>query len=382
LSATQIQQYANDIIAFFTQAQANLDVLGTTISPLGTVLDWIDPNTQSPTHQLAAVPPLPDVPELTDPAVTSLETGLLDPWLVANPNLVPIPRIDVLSQLSQAWNCMSLQDVLSKYGDANDHSTPPTESGGGETNPDDKFAHHYASTRQYGAVYGSAAYLKVTNPNVWQDDEFSLAQVALASKSTGRLQTIEVGWQKSRFEYHDDLPHIFIYYTTNTYLTVGDYLGGYNRKVYGWEQVSHKKYPGDPIVLGSELAVNIHMYDGNWWVAINGEWIGYYPGSLFDAQGLGNVGDQVSWYGEITDYRFDNATTYTQMGNGQFAGPNSAFIRNIGFESINQYLFYTPSETYVDKSNCYSLELHPNSGTNWGSYFYYGGPGKGPASCP
>lgn len=384
LSATQIQQYADDIIAFFTQEQASLNVLGTTISPLGTVLDWIDPNTQSPTHQLATMPPLPDLPdlpELTDPVVTSLETGLLDPWLAAHPNLVPIPRIDILSQLTQAWNCMSLQDVLSKYGDANDHSAPPTESGGGEINPDDKWAHHYASTRQYGAVYGSAAVLQVANPSVWRDDEFSLAQVALASQSTGPLQTIEVGWQKSRLKYHDDLPHIFIYYTTNTYHTEGDYLGGYNREVYGWEPVSHKTHPGDAVVLGSQMSVWVHMYAGNWWININGDWMGYYPGSLFDPKGLGNVGDQVSWYGEITDYRLDNATTYTQMGNGQFAGPNSAYISNILFEAINQTFFYTPNAFKQDKPNCYSILTYPNSGTNLGSYLLYGGPGKGSPSC-
>ena len=381
MSSAQIKQYADDIIAFFTQAEANLEVLGTTVSPLGTVLDWIDPNTHSPTLQLAAAPPLPDVPEMTDPAVTSLETGLLDPWLAAHPNLVPIPRIDVVSQLTQAWNCMSLQDVLSKYGDANDHSAPPTEQNGGEITQDTKWAHHYASTRQYGAVYGTSAILQVTNPRVWRDDEFSLAQVALASQSTGPLQTMEVGWQKSRIKYHDDLPHLFIYYTTNTYTQEGHFLGGYNNEVYGWEQVSHSKFPGDPIVLGSELAVRIYMYGGNWWVSINGEWMGYFPGSLFDPKGLGNVGDQVSWYGEILDYKYDNTATYTEMGNGQFAGPKSAAIRNIVFESINQYLFYTPTIINADKPNCYSILTYPNSGTNWGSYFQYGGPGKVSPTC-
>jgi len=375
LSAEQIEQYATAVETFFTSARSKLSVLGSTLSPLGAVLDWIDPNSQSPTHKDAAVPALPDVPELLDPALTTLETGLFDPWLAANPNLVPVPRIDILSRLAQAWNCMGLDDVLSKYGDAHDQSVPP-ESGGTEPTPDQLFAHHYANTRQFGAVYGSSAVLKVEKPLVWQDSEFSLAQVAVANRSAGPIQTVEVGWQVSRNEYGDDLPHIFVYYTTNAYEKPGDYLGGYNQEVYGWEQVSHRKHPRDALVLGSELAVTVHMYQGNWWVGINGEWMGFFPGSLFLPNGLGSVGSEVSWYGEIVDYRADKTPTYTAMGNGFFAGPNTAYIRNIVFESLNQYSIYAPTVANADKPNCYSIESHSNSGSSWGSYFYYGGPGK------
>jgi len=54
---------------------------------------------------------------------------------------------------------MSLNDVLSKYGDASDRTAPPTEAGGAESLPDLNWAHHYASTLQTGALYGSSATL-------------------------------------------------------------------------------------------------------------------------------------------------------------------------------------------------------------------------------
>jgi hypothetical protein len=380
LSTVQSQQFAAEITAFFTQNRAKLNVLGTTVSPIGMLLDWIDPKSQSGVNN-AAVPPVPNLPQLTDPAVTALGSGLLDAWVAANPNLVPIPRVDGMAQLVQAWNCMSLSDVLSKYGDANDTTAPPTEAGGAESLPDSNWAHHYATTIESGAIYGSSAVLSVTAPYVWRDDEFSLAQVALSSRNTGTLQTIEVGWQKSRTMYGDDLPHLFVYYTTNGYIKPGNNLGGYNRKVDGWQQVSHKTYPGDAFVSGSELSIWVHMYAGNWWIAVNGDRIGYYPGSLFAPTGLGVAGDAVSWYGEILDYRYDNAATYTQMGNGLFAGTSAAYIRNIQVESINQQLFYSPSMAWADKPNCYSIESHPISGTTWGSYFYFGGPGKLSLTC-
>jgi hypothetical protein len=380
LSAAQIQQFAADIAAFFAQNRAKLNVFGTTVSPIGMLLDWIDPSSQSGARN-AAAPPLPNLPQLTDPAVTALGSGLLDAWVAANPNLVPIPRIDGIAQLVQAWNCMSLNDVLSKYGDANDRTAPPTEAGGSESLPDSNWAHHYASTLQSGAFYGSAATLAIRAPYVWRDDEFSLAQVALSSQSTGTLQTIEVGWQKSRTLYGDDLPHLFVYYTTNGYTNPGNNLGGYNRKVDGWQQVSHKTFPGDAFISGSELGIWVRMYGSNWWVNINGEWMGYYPGSLFAPAGLGAAAGAVSWYGEILDYRYDNTATYTQMGNGQFAGTSAAYMRNIQVESINQQLLYSPNSAWADKPNCYSIESHATSGTTWGSYFYFGGPGKLSLTC-
>ncbi len=380
LSAAQIQQFAADITAFFAQNRARLNVLGTTISPIGMLLDWIDPSSQSGTSN-AATPPLPDLPQLTDPAITALGSGLLDAWVAANPNLVPIPRLDAIAQLVQAWNCMSLNDVLSKYGDANDHTAPPTEAGGAESAPDSNWAHHYASTLESGALYGGSATLAVAAPYVWRDDEFSLAQVALSSQSTGILQTVEVGWQKSRTLYGDDLPHLFVYYTTNGYTNPGNNLGGYNRQVNGWQQVSHKTFPGDAFISGSELYVWVHMYGGNWWVNVNGEWMGYYPGGLFAPAGLGTAASSVSWYGEILDYRNDNTATYTQMGNGLFAGTSAAYMRNIQVESINQQLLYSPNSAWADKPNCYSIESHATSGTTWGSYFYFGGPGKVSLTC-
>ena len=380
LSAAQIQQFAADIAAFFAQNRAKLDVLGTTISPIGMLLDWIDPATQSDAHNVAAIPPPVNLPQLTDPAMTALGSGLLDAWIAANPNLVPVPRMDGIASLAQVWSCLSLNDVLSKYGDASDRTAPPTEAGGAESAPDLNFAHHYASTLQTGALYGSSATLAVAAPYVWRDDEFSLAQVALSSRHTGTLQTIEVGWQKSRTLYGDDLPHLFVFYTTNGYTSPGNNLGGYNRKVDGWQQVSHKTFPGDAFVSGSELAIWVHMYGGNWWININGEWMGYYPGSLFAPTGLGIASDTVTWYGEILDYRYDNTATYTQMGNGLYAGSSAAYMRNIQVESINQQLSYAPT-ALVDKPNCYSIESHPTSGTAWGSYFYFGGPGKLSLTC-
>src|SRR5262249_61553072 len=131
---------------------------------------------------------------------------------------------------------------------------------------------------------------------------------ALARGSGGSKQTVEAGHQEYKDRYGDWVPHLFIYYTTNGYTSSGDNIGGYNQDVDGWVQYSPYIYPealSSPLSSsgGTQYIMNLkwQLWAGNWWLRVNGRWIGYYPASLFATFGLRNEAEKTAWYGEVVD---------------------------------------------------------------------------------
>ena len=56
--------------------------------------------------------------------------------------------------------------------------------------------------------------------------------------------------------------------------------------------------------------------DRDWWVAVNGVWLGYWPASNFDLTGLGLGAVDEAFGGEIVDRRPGAVPTGTDMGSG------------------------------------------------------------------
>jgi hypothetical protein len=118
-------------------------------------------------------------------------------------------------------------------------------------------------------------------------------------------------------------------------------------------------------------------WQGNWWLAIGGQWIGYYPGGdyLGGPMNYGNA-NIVDFGGET----FDGGSSYwPQMGSGDWAEGGfgySAYQHNITYLDQNYNTWnaaLTPTET---NPNCYDIQYHDSSeGSSWGTYFYFGGPG-------
>jgi hypothetical protein len=127
---------------------------------------------------------------------------------------------------------------------------------------------------------------------------------------------------------------------------------------------------------------------GNWWFAVSNNpagdwiWLGFYPGLLFGG-GLANQAELVSWGGEVYTALADPCLTLDQMGSGRHAAEgwtHACFQRLIH----NQTDLYGDHADYdgiasvdVAARNCpttYTIETFMNSGTNWGSYQFFGGP--------
>jgi hypothetical protein len=186
------------------------------------------------------------------------------------------------------------------------------------------------------------------------------------------------------------VPHLFTFYTTNGYGDSGDNKGGYNQDVDGWVQHDGSIYPGATSSPNSTpggaqyiLQIKYQLFENNWWFRCNGKWIGYYPVHLFMGNQsvfstLGDHASVIGFWGEIGDV---NEPTKTQMGSGYWAEDGwtySAFQSNLKVQSnrgggMDDYDGGAGSTT---DPALWDIITHMKSGTDWGSYFWMGGPGN------
>jgi hypothetical protein len=65
-------------------------------------------------------------------------------------------------------------------------------------------------------IYGKGD-MTIYRPKVLKPGDHSIAQTWTSSKGPNGTQTVEIGWNVDRSVYNDDLVHLFIYSTTNSY---------------------------------------------------------------------------------------------------------------------------------------------------------------------
>jgi hypothetical protein len=372
-----------EIREYFESRLASLDIIKTTKTPSGQTLDWIKMESQLPNGQIASPPPEIDKlvyarGRLKDQlAKFELEQSKLK--VDQGPEgTVPILRKD----LKAIRFTKSLSDHLSKHGHKT-YSMQINENDSIEVPGDG--AHDYSYTAQFVTCYGGEGYFSAYDPYTQWSDEFSLLQILMRRGN----QTVESGWQEFRDLYGDWVPHLFVYYTTNGYSADGDNIGGYNRDVDGWIQYSSSIYPGavsspNSVRGGSQyvMFIKYQLYQGNWWLNCNNNWIGYYPASLFNDEGLNSQAGKIAFYGEIVDSSDHAGLTNTDMGSGYWAEyewPWSAYMRSLRYQSDTNggMSQYNASTVFASDPDLYDLENHMNSGTTWNSYFWLGGPGAG-----
>lgn len=121
---------------------------------------------------------------------------------------------------------------------------------------------------------------------------------------------------------------------------------------------------------------------GNWWMSFGDSvLVGYWPTEIFTH--LADRATMVEWGGEVVNSRANNGEhTSTQMGSGQFAEEGfgkASYFRNLEIvDSDNSLSSAREISTLAENTNCYNIKSSSN--TEWGTYFYYGGPGNNP-SC-
>ncbi|OAY42005.1 uncharacterized protein LOC110622235 isoform X1 [Manihot esculenta] len=235
-------------------------------------------------------------------------------------------------------------------------------------------------------VYGAKATINVWDPSIQVVNEFSLSQIWVLSGSFdgSDLNSIEAGWQVSPELYGDNNPRLFTYWTSDSYQATGCY----NLLCAGFVQTNSRIAIGAAISPVSSYAGN--QYDitiliwkdpkvGNWWMGFgDNTLVGYWPAELFTH--LADHATMVEWGGEVVNSRANGQHTSTHMGSGRFAEDGfgkASYFRNLQIVDSDNSL-NTPQTISVlsENINCYNIESSYNN--EWGTYFYYGGPGYNP----
>ncbi|KAI0154162.1 hypothetical protein GGR57DRAFT_118064 [Xylariaceae sp. FL1272] len=358
-----------------------LEVVDTTTTPDGQVIDWVVPSSQL-NGNIASPPPAPPKTKRTVLPSEPLLRKVLANQGTQGPNgTVPIPRKSGTTLAKKRLPTAADHEATAK--------TDAAQAGYAGT-------HWYASSGQNVNNHGGKGTFSLFKAYTQSGADFSLLQTAVIRNSaahagTGAVsQTVEAGW--INYPNQVSAPHLFSYFTTNGYSADGDNVGGWNRDHAGWVQTDSTIYPGiafSPLSVDGgaqyELDIGYYLYQGNWWLYCLDRYIGYYPGSLFSqgvnaADTLADHSDIIDFYGEI--YNSETAMTTTDMGSGEFPNTGfgrSAYIHNIAYINTgNAYVDYNgQNQLVISDTSRYNILPTWSSGTDWGSYFYLGGPGAG-----
>jgi len=295
-------------------------------------------------------------------------------------NTIPIRRTkeeDVL-RASSIW----------RYGKKRPGSIPNINSMNGSATPSVTSGHQYGvASSPVGKGYGTKASFNLWRPTIAGANDFSLTQtwIVAGSYSSNDLNTIEAGWQVYPSMYADNNPRLFIYWTSDAY----QHTGCYNLGCSGFVQTNNQITIGGTLSPVSTYGGTQYDFDilvfkdqksGNWYLQVGSTLVGYWPSSIFSH--LSDSASTIQWGGEI--YSGDAGQTSTQMGSGHF--PKEGFgkashIKNI--EVVDSSNTLNPAsgdlQLIAGKPNCYNVQ-NGNSGSGFGTYIYYGGPGKN-ANC-
>ncbi|XP_062232720.1 protein neprosin-like [Phragmites australis] len=243
----------------------------------------------------------------------------------------------------------------------------------------------YVNSEQY---YGAKASVNVWSPRIGDPSEFSLSQIWVISGSFGNdLNTIEAGWQISPELYGDSNPRFFTYWTTDAYQETGCY----NHNCRGFVQTTNKIAIGaaitpESVYNGRQFDITLMIWKdpkhGHWWLELGqGLVVGYWPSYLFTH--LARHSNMVQFGGEVVNTQPSGSHTATQMGSGHF--PSEGFDRAAYFRNLqvvdwdNNLIPAANLKILADHTGCYDIQGGSNA--EWGSYFYYGGPGRN-VKCP
>jgi len=218
------------------------------------------------------------------------------------------------------------QAPLGPEGGAPSTTSSPRSSPQGEqagvgvcdARPVGELQYYYAGAYQDIVSEGTQAYLDQPQPCLATSDLHSMAQIAV--HSADKRQTVQMGWTVDRLLSGDTVPHLFVHHWVDGQPTC------YNG--CGYVQVSSTRRPGMPLsVTSTPQEYSILSYQGNWWIGYQSEWIGYFPGSLwnntFSTTGV------VQWFGEV---QASTSQPCTDMGTGEPATATSGGqISNISY---------------------------------------------------
>lgn len=239
-----------------------------------------------------------------------------------------------------------------------------------------KYAHAYQTVNNWGGNSG----LNLWSPSVGSG-QFSLTQQWYVGGSGSSLQTVEGGVQVYPQLYGTNLACPFIYWTSANYTN-----GCYNLSCSAFVQTGSAIAFGVPwasqyysTTNGTQYKMTMawQLFQKNWWLQVklaNG-WtnMGYYPTSLYGSGQLSKFATKIDYGGETT-----GTTSWPKMGSGAFANTGfakAAFQNQIFYLNTSGTSVWSSLNSVQNSPSCYTIQQFSSSDSNWGKYFYFGGPG-------
>jgi hypothetical protein len=273
----------------------------------------------------------------------------------------------------------TLRDFFAKVPRGKAVPTPPPKNSG--FLPDWENTHLHAYGYQWVTNYGGNSWLDLWNPS----GDFSLSQEWYIGGSP--TQTVEGGWQVYPDKYGTNKAVLFIYWTADDYQNTGCY----NLDCSGFVQTNSNWYLGGTwnnysSTGGGQWGFELQwkLFSGNWWLFLKGpgnyEAVGYYPTSIYKGGQLAANSTLIEYGGEVARKTGD---VWPQMGSGAQADAGWQFA------AYQNTIFYIPTNTddgvgvwanltAGDEAlaSCYTIDyVSASTGSTWGTYFYFGGPG-------
>lgn len=229
--------------------------------------------------------------------------------------------------------------------------------------------YHYVAQEWNRTAAGGEIGMSVADPELdpWALEYPSLYHAhSLAQISMSRGDdTVELGWKVDPRWADGQLPTLF------TVANPDDYGPGYcnNCHFVGIEGARYK--PGQVMqtsAVAETLRFGLMSFQGNWWVWVGDQWIGYIRGSAWN--GEFNQSARMGVQGEVSD-----CYAMTQMGTGSFGTSEEGAIMRypISYTTTShaESLSLPPGGPHVTAASYYNAGHIAGNGKSW----KYGGPG-------
>ena len=295
-------------------------------------------------------------------------------------NTIPMSRV-TLERLSRFE---TLQKFFEKGPNGSGHPLEPAQAAPSITPTS---AHAYSYTHQYVNNLGPSTNINLWRPYVYtnENEVFTLAQLWTIGSSSGPYQTAEAGWQNYPGKYGNENSNLFIYYTNNGYQPGS---GCYNLDCPGFVQTSSSLNLGAGFADYSlfegpqyEIRLQYLLYQGNWWLRVGNNWVGYYPSSIYNGGQLSRYSDLLAFGSESVPGYFEGVNVWPSEGSTLFSSSGwsyAAYQRLIYYVNTSGTSVWTSLTPDQPSPACYTI-TGPAFNSSWGEYFYFGGPGG--ASC-
>lgn len=170
-----------------------------------------------------------------------------------------------------------------------------------------------------------------------EKNTFSLMELAVSCDGADKNNTLEqigVVASRDRKNFGDSFVRLQVEFFSEG-LKIENFKGGWDGLRKGFVYYEKALY-GPGIALMPLSTPNGTQYysvfriqrspKGDWWIAHNGYWLGYYPSEYFDL--INSKACDISWYGEVLD-KTPTDWTATDMGSGEFADKGIAYASHI-----------------------------------------------------